>query len=40
MHILTHNHWTELWDLYGSIRGMIEGAEQDGCPYRKTNKVT
>jgi hypothetical protein len=35
MQILTAKHWTEVRELYRSIRGRIEGAEGDGNPIEK-----
>ena len=32
MQILTANHWTEVRDPNGRVRGRIEGAEGDGNP--------
>jgi hypothetical protein len=29
MHILIANHWTEVWDPHGRVRGRIEGTEGD-----------
>jgi hypothetical protein len=37
MQILTANHWTEVRDLYGRVRGRIKGAEGDGNPIGRTN---
>jgi len=36
MQILTGNHWTEVGDPYGRVRGRIERAEGDGSPIRRT----
>ena len=30
MDILRVNHWTEVWESYGRVRGKIEGAEGVG----------
>jgi hypothetical protein len=35
MQILRAKHWTEARDLYGRLRGRIEGAEGDGRPLGK-----
>jgi hypothetical protein len=32
MQILTHNHWTEVRNLCGGIRGSIEEDEGNGNP--------
>ena len=32
MDVDTPNHWTEVRDPYGGIRGRIEGAEGEGDP--------
>ena len=29
IHILTDNHWSEVQDLYGRVRGRTEGTEGD-----------
>ena len=36
MQILTANHWAEVGDLYGRVRGGTEGVEGDG---RNTNNI-
>jgi hypothetical protein len=36
MNILTVNHWTEVEDHFGKVRGRIKGAEEDGNPIGKT----
>ena len=37
---LTVKHWTEVRDLYGRVKGMIEGAEKDGNPIGRTTVST
>jgi hypothetical protein len=34
--MLTANHWTEVKDAYGRLRGRIGGAEWDGNPIGRT----
>jgi hypothetical protein len=36
MQILTSNHWMEVWDPYGRVRGMIEVAEVGGNSIGRT----
>ena len=36
MQIPTANHWTEVRDPYGRVRGRIEEAEGDGNPIGRT----
>jgi hypothetical protein len=36
MQILTAKHWTEVTDLYGTVRARTEGAEGDGNPIGRT----
>lgn len=40
MQILTANHWTEVRDPYGRVRGRIEGAEGDGNPIGRPTVST
>ena len=40
MQILTPNHWTEVWDPYGRIRGRIEGGEWDANPIGRPKVST
>ena len=40
MQILTANHWTEVKDLYGRVRGRIKGAEGDGNPIGRATVRT
>jgi hypothetical protein len=35
MQILRANHWTEVRDPSGRVKGRIEGAEGDGNPIRR-----
>jgi hypothetical protein len=35
MQILTANHWIEIGNPYGRVRGRIERAEGDGEPIRR-----
>jgi hypothetical protein len=32
MQILPANHWTDVGDPYGRVRGRVEGAERNGNP--------
>jgi hypothetical protein len=36
MQRLTANHWTEVGDPHGRVRGRIEGIEGDGNPIGRT----
>ena len=38
--ILTANHWTEVRDLCGRLRGKTEGAEEDFNPIGRTTVST
>jgi hypothetical protein len=40
MQILRINHWTEVGDPYGRVRGRIEGAEGDGNPIGRPTVST
>jgi hypothetical protein len=40
MQILTANHWTEVRNPDGNVRGRIEGAEGDGNPIGRTTVST
>jgi hypothetical protein len=40
MQILTVNHWIEVGDPYGRVRGRIEGAEADGNPIGRPTVST
>ena len=40
MQVLTANHWTEVGDPYGTVRGRIEGAEGDGNPIGRPTVLT
>ena len=40
MQILTANHWTEVADSYGRVRGRTEGAEGDGNPIARPTVST
>jgi hypothetical protein len=40
MQILTANHWTEVRDPYGGVRGRIERTEGDGNPIGRTTVST
>ena len=40
MQILTANHWTEVRDPYGRVRGRIEGTEGDGNPIGRPTVST
>jgi hypothetical protein len=38
--MLTPNHWTEVGNPYGRVRGKIEGAEVAGNPIGRTTLST
>jgi hypothetical protein len=38
--ILTANHWTEVGDSYGRVKGSIEGAEGDVNPIGRPTVAT
>jgi hypothetical protein len=40
MYKLTANHWTEVRDPNGRVRGRIEGAEGDGNPIGRPTVTT
>jgi hypothetical protein len=40
MQILTANHWTEVRNSYGRVRGRIEGTEEDANPIGRTTVST
>jgi hypothetical protein len=40
MQTLLSNHWSEIGDPYGRIRGRIEGAEAEGNPIGRPTVST